>query len=493
MKLKIKNIVLALSMVLVLSSCKKGWLDVTSDTEIRSDEQFTSESGFKDALIGVYLGMTKTSSYSKDMTWNLVDILSRQYSPLISNSQYYDVYNFNYKSIKASAQIDAVWNNSYNVIANINNALDGIEKNKAVLAPISYSIIKGELLGLRAFIHFDLLRVYGHGNYANRPELASKFTIPYVSEFSKNITPQRTYAQTFELLIKDLTDAQELLKEDPIFNNPKKASSYYANVNRDGFYNKREQRMNYYAVKALQARVHLWMGGDNNLSKAALAAEEVIKDAPTQLISSINTVNADPSLYAEHLFNLNISGFLDVINPFLDAQNITNSNALFYSTQQAEANYETSNSNIGLADFRYNTLLSSQPRGLVSLKFLQKPASGAPGKNTMPLMRLPEMYYIAAESYSTVNPSKAVDYLNLVRNKRGITQNISPSATTVVLKAEIQKEYRKEFLMEGQLFFYYKRLGLSTFTGLATSIVADDLIYVLPYPNTEIEFGNRVQ
>ncbi len=492
MKLKIKNIALALSMMLVLNSCKKGWLDVTADTEIRSDEQFTSESGFKDALIGAYIGMTDPALYSKDMTWNLMDILSHQYSQLITSAQYYDIHNFNYKTIKAAAKIDAMWNKSYNVLANVNNALNNIEKNRSVLDPISYSIIKGELLGLRAYLHFDLIRVYGHGNYANRPALASKLTVPYVTSFSKDITPQLSYAQTFELLKKDLNEAALLLKEDPIFNNPKKATSYYANVNRDGFYNKREQRMNYYAVKALQARVNLWIGGEVNLAAAAFAAEEVIKDAPARLVSNLTSVIAEPTLYPEHLFNLNVTGFVDIISPFLDADNATQSNALFLSAQQAEANYETENPNIGLSDYRYTTLLTSQSRGLTSVKFLQKNSSNLLGKNTMPLVRLPEMYYIAAEYYTTSNPSKAVDYLNQVRSSRGIAQDIQTSDNAVI-KAEIQKEYRKEFLMEGQLFFFYKRLGLDTYTGLPITLVANDNIYVLPYPIAEIEFGNRVQ
>jgi hypothetical protein len=62
-----------------------------------------------------------------------------------------------------------------------------------------------------------------------------------------------------------------------------------------------------------------------------------------------------------------------------------------------------------------------------------------------------------------------------------------------VVKAELQKEYRKEFISEGQLFFYYKRNGLTQMPGLSAQIIADDRIYRLPYPDNEIEFGNRVQ
>lgn len=47
------------------------WLDVSSKTEIPSDEHFSSETGFKDAVIGVYVKMSKPELYGKalDLAW----------------------------------------------------------------------------------------------------------------------------------------------------------------------------------------------------------------------------------------------------------------------------------------------------------------------------------------------------------------------------------------------------------------------------------------
>lgn len=492
MTTKLKNITLALLIVFSVSSCKKGWLDVTSGTEIKSDDQFKSESGFKDALMGVYIGMTDPALYARDMTWGLVDVLSRQYRTHTGSAQYTDINGYNYQTIKSAGQIDAIWNKTYTTIANINNALANIDKSKSVLNPINYSIIKGELLALRAFLHFDLIRVYGHGNYANRPELAGRLTIPYVSDFKKDITLQLSYTQTFDLLNKDISDALVLLKEDPIFNNPKKPATYFETVNRDGFYNKREQRLNYYAVKALQARMLLWQGGNTNLANAAQAAEEVIKDGPIKLIASSSLVTSNPSLYTEHLFNLNVTDFLSIVNRYLNADNVADLSTLYLTTAYAQTTYETSNANIGLSDFRYNTQLSAQTLGLVSRKHFQIFELSL-ARNSMPLIKIPEMYYIAAEHYASTNPAKAVEYLNIVRSNRGIVQIIPADALTPVIKTELDKEYQKEYIMEGQLFFYYKRLGKTTFPGLAATVTADDKIYVLPYPANEIEFGNRVQ
>lgn len=486
----VKYIIAGVLVIVTATSCKKSWLDVTSSAQIRSDEQFTSETGFKDALIGVYIGMTNPALYARDMTWNMVDLLSQQYAVLPALANYSELQAYQYTTIRSMPKVDAIWNNCYKVIANINNALGQIDKNKSVLHPVSYSIIKGELLGLRAFLHFDLLRLYGYGNIVNRPELAGKSAIPYVSQFSKDITGQLSYAQTFELLQKDISASLELLKEDPIYKVVSRPANYYSVVNRDGFYNKREQRMNYYAVKALQARAFTWQGGAVNLASARQAAEEVIAASPAKLITPATSPASDRILYAEHVFNLNVTAFENIVNPYLVAEAATDYNGLFMLRATADALYETSNTNIGVPDKRYNTLLETQARGLVPVKLHQRKGGVL---NIMPLIKLPEMYYIAAEYYIETDLAKAIDNLNAVRKSRGIIQDIPATATKTVVTDELMKEYRKEFISEGQLFFFYKRLGKTTFPGLSASIVANDKIYLLPYPNNETEFGNRVQ
>lgn len=476
-------------MIFLTVSCEKDWLNVSTSAQIEADEQFKSSEGFKDALIGVYIGMTSPELYAKDMTWNLVDILSQQYADLRGGALYTDVQQFQYRTTRSTDQIDALWINAYNVLANINIILDYIETNGDVLDPIDYSIIKGELLGLRAFLHFDLMRLYGYGDLADR-NVSTEYTIPYVTEFTKEVTPQRTYAETFELMENDIAEALELLKMDPIYTGIDRPEDYYEAVNRDGFYNNRELRMNYYAVKALQARVHLWQGSPEDLEKARVAAEEVIFEGPFEMINSgTYPVASDPIFYPEMIFGLNITGFADIVNPYHDASKATNDNALYFTQNSAAEIFETSNTDIGVADVRFNTLLETQAGGLVSIKLVQDDVLHY---DTMLLVTLPEMYYIAAEAYlSTNNLQKAIEYLNTVRSSRGIIAQIPDTADKETVAGEIFKEYRKEFISEGQLFFYYKRLGRETIPGLSETVTLNDDVYVLPYPDNELEFGNR--
>ena len=55
---------------------------------------------------------------------------------------------------------------------------------------------------------------------------------------------------------------------------------------------------------------------------------------------------------------------------------------------------------------------------------------------------------------------------------------------------EIMREYQKEFIQEGQTFFYYKRLNkdLKLVTGTPAAIPAD--VYVFPIPDKEKEYNH---
>lgn len=100
------------------------------------------------------------------------------------------------------------------------------------------------------------------------------------------------------------------------------------------------------------------------------------------------------------------------------------------------------------------------------------------------------MYYIAAEALvSKDSIAQAVAYLNEVRTNRNISNPLQENLSAADVQNEIYKEYRKEMVGEGQLFFYYKRMGYTSIPGSAVS--ASDNVYVLPMPDNEIEFGNR--
>jgi len=72
---------------------------------------------------------------------------------------------------------------------------------------------------------------------------------------------------------------------------------------------------------------------------------------------------------------------------------------------------------------------------------------------------------------------------------RGLYENLEDLTVEQTLE-EIKKEYHKEFLSEGVMFYYYKRTG-ATVVPHYTEEMGDEE-YLLPYPAFELQAG-RVQ
>jgi hypothetical protein len=108
----------------------------------------------------------------------------------------------------------------------------------------------------------------------------------------------------------------------------------------------------------------------------------------------------------------------------------------------------------------------------------------------LPAIRLSEMYYIAAECTFDNDPATAWGYFNTVRLNRGIGVNLSDPSRTVFMN-ELVKEARKEFFSEGQLFYMYKRLNMNIAGPQGSTISAGNRVFVLPFPDDEIAYGNR--
>ena len=159
----------------------------------------------------------------------------------------------------------------------------------------------------------------------------------------------------------------------------------------------------------------------------------------------------------------------------------------------------------GVSDCRYKQLYHNVdywPEGTKTpSKLYQQTSTGADyiHKDLMPLIRLPEMYYIAAECYIT-GPDKdlgeARRLLQAVRTARAVYNELDENLDAEGLMAALEKEYRKEFICEGVVFYFYKRLGYEKLPRqsdvMSGTAVVGDAVYMLPYPDFEKQSG-RVQ
>ncbi len=505
---------LLFSVGLLVVSCEK-WLNVIPPSEIRAEKHYSSVEGFQQTLLGCYVAMSKKDLYGETLTWHAIEMLARQYDARKNKgADDYALDRYNYQSAKASATIQAVWEKSYSVIVNANEALDYIDRNKSKLDSVNYRLIKGELLAIRAYLHFDLIRLFGHSDLANRPELKKHQTIPYLTTVNKETSPQLSYEQTLRNLITDLTEAARLLEIDPI--RARYPESLYAEANVDGFYNFRDLHLNYFAVKALLARVCMWEGSPESKKIALEAALEVINDpAEVHLSSGLQlrtfTVaekvpTSEMCFPSEQLFALDVSDLDAKIERNLNREYSSDDRqyrALCITNSVAESLFEIKEA--GITDCRYKQLYhnieSQAQETLTPSKLHQETSSGAAYqyKNRMPLIRLPEMYYIAAECYVTGTKKdleQARLLLDKVRTARAIYTKLDEKLDEKGILAEIDKEYKKEFICEGVVFYFYKRLGYKALPRqnevLNEGVIIDDDVYMLPYPDFELQSG-RVQ
>ena len=121
-------------------------------------------------------------------------------------------------------------------------------------------------------------------------------------------------------------------------------------------------------------------------------------------------------------------------------------------------------------------------------------------RDMLPLIKISEMYYIMAEYYlSQSNEDKALEIINFIRSKRGLSQPLTKDQIEnefwMEVFDELTKEYMREFIGEGQLFYFFKRYNLEN----PINIYGNDnntftsTRYLLPYPKDELEIGGRVQ
>lgn len=481
MKIKFKIFLIFALTTATICSCEK-WIDVQPKTEIRENIVFSSESGFREALNGVYAGMTTKSYYGKELTWGLVDVIGGVYDLTQLENYEVDAETGDFNNSATESIISEMWNSAYYCIANANNLLSNIETaSPGIFKKEDKSIIKGEALGLRALLHFDILRLFGpayQSNSWNEPIL------PYVIKYGSNATKRINGNEFILKILEDLNLAEDLLENDPIHISAGK------NMLRE-----RKVRINYYTIKALKARVYMWIG---DRQKALASSMDVINNAASKFswtkADSIQTQlppNYDYILSSENIFSLYVNNLESLIvgklkNLQLTASIIPNLSPYYgISEAQRQEQYEMSGS--GITDYRSIYMIGTESiiglTPLIYKKLHQDDGFSTFGKKVpfsfaerrIPIIKISELYYIAAECLIESNPSQAVTFLNTVRSNRGISTPLPATLTPDQIRNEILKEYRKEFPCEGQLFFYYKRTLVKNYT--------------FPLPEREKEYG----
>ena len=461
---KLINKSIILSLVVALTACN-DWLNVSPKTDMKAEDLFSTEAGFRDALIGVYALMATSNLYGKNLSYGYLDVLAQYYTSPRSNTSTGYEHNlknaaaYNYTESDEESRILSIWSSHFSAIANINQALLFIDENREVFTSEDiHHIYKGEFLALRALLHFNILRLFAPSPMMDNQNGLNALAIPYVEQYTNIAQPQLTVKEVLEKVVKDLLAAKDLMKEREIFNEFDSSSPMY----------KRNQRMNYYAVTALLARVYLY---ENEKEAALTEVKKIIGEVdgenPTSYTLATSGATAtNPMFQSELIFTLDVQKLKDLSENSFSETSL--SDVLLVSEKGKQTIFTAS----GLeSDFRSSWLTAtSNGKEYVLTKYNNM--------NYIPLFKLSELYLIAAEC---ADGEDAYWYLNQLRNHRGL----SSIEHTKDIESYIYQEYRREFLGEGQLFFYYKRKLYDT-VGAEDNVGIEDLkaVYNLPIPTS---------
>ncbi len=507
MKKIFKYGVLALTLLAAVSC--ESWLDVKPADREPAGKLFSSREGFVKALNGVYVELNDRNIYGRDMQ-TLLDLMAQYYRRTSAfDSPYSSIGQYNYSSDLAKAEFQAIWERTYFLITNLNVIIDECGTQNPALPGIWHGLVKGEALALRAFLHLDMLRLFGP-IYANDPAAIS---IPYVTNSDQSVSPLLTAEQAGKRIIADLTEAIALLAgSDPIVEGGRMNS---AAANGDNSLRFRQYRMNYYAARAVLARAYMWVGDHENAYKTSTALLTDVLTPGSEVFPFTTTADAldgtlpDRVFSTEAMFALYDNSITQGIFNYAFAPTLHESAILrmYYTDNGGMYTGRISQLYSNQDDYRYRVWFSTyQAGGAAAVHYFRKfetPVATDNRQNSPqqvklrtfrymhPLVRISEVLLIASESCweHKQDLGEAKGYLSRLRAARGIADLVSDNEAQ--LRNNLEWEFRREMLGEGQMFFYYKRRAaaalpagsMNAFTG---TIAMPLVNYVVPLPDSEI-------
>lgn len=472
-----KYILLALT-VLLASSCS-DWLDVQPTTEKDREDLVTTAEGYKEMLYGTYINLRDTKLYGNNLTYGLLEVLARNYCGVKLGS---GNDNYSFTDTGERGYFDDIWSAMYNNIANVNSLLLDIDGHKDAFAKNEYDLCAGEAYAERAFMHFDLLRMFAPRYEGHESDIA----IPYVDKYERARYPHVSEKTVVTHVLSDLDKADSLLREG---NDPLVSTLQTITYNGKGnFTGNRQYRFNYWAVQALKARVYMYMGDKAN---ALRYATKVISESPFRWVTESEVAGGDKVFQSELIMGLEVPKLPDYYDAnFANSKyTLTDGWGVYGLNVFGDAN-----------DYRYLYLIGNDKDNnkVLSVKYKQDVGSSkVMKKQTIPLMRLGEMYLIAAECQKESNPAEAVRLLRTLKQHRGILsegQGIIDNPSADQIQDYVRAEMRKETYAEGQMWFYYKRVNSATtpdynpwWAGATYSM--KESYYTFPLPESEKEYG----
>lgn len=466
-------------------SCN-SFLDVNPEGTVIESEQFVDAQGFEDALYGVYATMASDDLYGKVLNFWMLDVFAQYYYQGYTSYAPYYFATLDHDSDYSEPIISGVWEDLYKTIGYANNILDNLDAFEDKESLGLYDIYYAEALAARAFLHFDLTRLFCDNIIYN----SSATGIPYRDHYDFAITAFDDLSVTYEKIIADLEKAEELYGVNDYFDDMYDDTS---------FLRRRQMHFNLHAVRAILARVYWTMG---NLEKAAFYALQVVNTERFELISDYSELTSSMAgiisekegvfgLFTEgacewtyHCFYLNFS--------FPYTYDLCDYDDVYLSEGKLDVDIDYRYEN-----WFYQPYSTSVETRVCCMKTVDiEDVLGSTHSDTaiegINLIRLPEMYYMIAEYYiEQGDQASACLYFDKVLTTRGLT-GYAARGTGLTLD-DINIERRKEYISEGIYWYNMKRYNedVVRLDGNGTFTASSD-VYVLPLPSSEVDYRDDI-
>lgn len=443
--------------IISITSCKKDYLVKLPPTSLTPSSALANESDLSTALLGAYSGLRNVDHFGRSFPV-FGDVLSDNAYISTMNSNRYTNFN-NYQFVVADGNITGFWNTAYSTILRCNNII-----NSTIPANTNVNQYRGEAYSIRALCYFNLVR------YFSKPftDNTTGFGVPIVKTFDITVFPGRSkISEVYDLINSDLNNAYGLMTT---FKNSTQFSKY--------------------AAKALQAKVYLTQGDKVN---AKLAAVDVITNSGFSVLTAVNyptfwTSALPRTDKVETLFEVSSDAVSN--NGFDGLANIYSQSGYgdllcaddFYATFTA-------------SDIR-KSLFSVGVRGGSPAVFVNKfPNVFGTDNSDTKVIRMSEVYLIAAESSLPSNEPDALTYSNFITSRRGSN---TIASTGSVLFEDIITERRKELAFEGDRYLDLSRLKRDVLRGVnfplaARNIPFSDFKRLFPIPQRELDANQNIR
>jgi hypothetical protein len=456
-RITIKNMIVTTVLFLSLASCEKSFLELKPPTSLTPEFALATEADLQVALRGAYAGLKSTALYGRSLMV-LGDMMAdNTYQSALNTNRYTNFNLYNY--LVTDGDVAGLWNASYSVILRANNII-----NSPIADNANIQQIKGEAYAIRALAYFNLVRYFA-SPYTLDP---SKLGVPVITTYQADLKPERAkIADVYTLINKDLTQAFTLMTK---FTNSSQFSKYSA--------------------KALQAKVYLAMGDKTNAKTAAL---DVITNSGFTAISSAAHTGywAGVAPRTDKVETLLEISFDAVANNAFDALSYIYLQSGNYGDMLCSSElydlFET-------ADIR-KSLYATGTRGGLASVFVNKYSSFTGDHSDTKVIRMSEMYLIAAEASYPSNTADALKYVNEVTSRRGATAIASSGSA---LLEDIITERRKELAFEGERYLDMQRLQRNiarskNYPAAALSIDFTNYRRIMPIPQGELDANPSIK